>query len=38
MMEIAANLGQWVLLTTQKKLCEDALQAYQNLLPKDPSP
>jgi transcriptional regulator with XRE-family HTH domain len=38
MMEEKAGPGQWVLLVTQKKLCEDAVQAYQKLLPKDPNP
>jgi transcriptional regulator with XRE-family HTH domain len=33
MMEEKAGLGQWMLLTTQKKLCEDAVKAYQQLLP-----
>jgi hypothetical protein len=33
MMEEKADLRQWVLLTTQKQLCENAVKAYQQLLP-----
>jgi hypothetical protein len=33
MMEEKADLGQWVLLTTQKQLCGNAVKAYQQLLP-----
>ena len=38
MMEEKADPGQWMLLTTQKKLCEDAVQAYQALLPQEEKP
>jgi transcriptional regulator with XRE-family HTH domain len=38
MMEKTADPGQWMLLATQKQLCENAVQAYQNLLPQDPNP
>ncbi len=32
-LEEKADVGQWALLTLQKKLCEDAVKAYEQLLP-----